>query len=321
MEAFDGLEMAYKRDGREILYELGTLERDVKSGLREVTCQGNKLDIYDGLRELHSTMREILRAQSDTELTRVLDAFVDRVGEHGGSGPYFRFVTFLEAELMRALRGDPTFTESQSLTETRMRCDFDESDYCTDKYHEQLREQEKELMQMYYEMRWFENAIRDAGYSVRNKEDLDRKIKEDLDDISSGRKAASCPGFLALDLEGRGCQDFSTFHNQTVYPKCILEGFSPILVDYGQEGQTVITVDPHEAPSEDLSRRAATLLRNVYNFKAPEGSGQENFPERSIKKLLDAIVKEGLNVNFKEVNKTRGVLDGIQRRRKSAAML
>ena len=182
-----------------------------------------------------------------------------------------------------------------------MMCDFDESDYCTDMYHERLLKQDIELIQIMVEMREFERALAGMNYSVRHSEDLDEKVKQDLRDIKSRREASSCPGFSNSALVGQGCQDFSTFHNQTVKLNCKVDGFSTILIDYGQDGENPITIDAEDEPSEDLSQRAKnTLLLNVFNPAAPEGKMVG--PDEDVKKLLAAIIQGGLNINFKEVS-------------------
>ena len=56
-----------------------------------------------------------------------------------------------------------------------------------------------------------------------------------------------------------------------------------------------------------ISRHPRTRGKEKKNKKqrnSKKDSGTGNFPEQGIKKLLDTIVKEGLDVNFKEVSTT-----------------
>ena len=59
-----------------------------------------------------------------------------------------------------------------------------------------------------------------------------------------------------------------------------------------------------------ISRHPRTRGKEKKNKKqrnSKKDSGTGNFPEQGIKKLLDTIVKEGLDVNFKEVSTTQVV--------------
>jgi len=282
-ESFDSWELAYKQDTDSILQELHSLNDDVQSGLNNVLCQGRELDFYRPIRELRNVLTGIYHVGGEEEQKEKMDNFVDN--------GLWDFKKRLKPELKRALEGDQSLTTpSDSMTELRMKCDFEKKEYCTDSYHSKLQKQGKDLMKMYYEMRQLEKVLGERNYDqiVAHERWQEVTLKE-LELIERRREAASCPGYHNLDLVGSGCQNFSTYQGQTITLHCKRQGHSTVLIDYGQTGVNNITPD-HNLEITDLMKRNAQALISKIFFQGGE--------EDDLQTILKYVIKEGLPVNF-----------------------
>ena len=67
-----------------------------------------------------------------------------------------------------------------------------------------------------------------------------------------------------------------------------LSGFTPVLIDYGQEGVNAFTTDPLQDLDFELADHSSTLIQRVYN----------NGTVEDIKELLQNIVTWGLPSDF-----------------------
>merc|ERR1712038_634268 len=146
------------------------------------------------------------------------------------------FRTKMIPELLRAVRGDQdsTVTESKSLVEAEMTCfDANENDVCRENYHKLLRAQEYELLEFYFSAMELEKYLHQSGMcpACRTSEVIEERIRVDLADIEDSRNRASCPGFINEELKGGGCQNFSTYRNQTVGLQCQKDHSTPVYYD------------------------------------------------------------------------------------------
>ena len=190
-----------------VMNELTSFRSSVSEGIRKLTCLENRNDLYPDIRIFENTLNAYNNADIDGKKNYLKLLKKDYL-------EYFKSEKL--PNLKRALMGRRGIGSGQSLIETEMEC-FNPKQFCSESYHQLLRYHEAELLILYYQVRNFQRLMIDEFSDIQTiTPNLTGDIDEDLTSIEDLRSMSSCPSFEHDQLNGGGCQPYSTYNNQEI---------------------------------------------------------------------------------------------------------